>query len=81
MNGNLYDFSRLVELREEKGKTQEQVAEDLKITQITVSRVESGKSVSIELLVRLAAYYHVPYTSLLKQPSLKAQKILAGAIT
>jgi transcriptional regulator with XRE-family HTH domain len=68
MDARFYDSTRLVRLREKKGKTQEQVAEELDVTQMTICRVETGKGVSFELLYRLARYYSVPYKSLLREP-------------
>jgi transcriptional regulator with XRE-family HTH domain len=82
MDARFYDSPRLVRLREKKGKTQEQVAADLGVTQMTVCRVETGKGVSFELLCRLASYYSVPYKSLLREPPPAGpQKNFAAATT
>ena len=56
---------RLVELREEQGWTQKEVASRLNISQRAYSHYESGsRSISIELLVDIAELYGVSVSSL-----------------
>ena len=52
---------RLRELRQEHGLTQEQLANDLRVTRHTILALEVGRYVpSIELALRLAAYFDQP---------------------
>jgi putative transcriptional regulator len=53
--------NRLRELRQEHGLTQEQLAADLDVTRHTILALEVGRYVpSIELALRLAAYFDRP---------------------
>lgn len=53
--------NRLRELRQEHGLTQEQLAADLEVTRHTILALEVGRYVpSIELALRLAAYFNQP---------------------
>lgn len=53
--------NRLRELRQEHGLTQEQLAADLEVTRHTILALEVGRYVpSIELALRLAAYFNRP---------------------
>ena len=57
--------NRLRELRRESGLTQEQLAEDLEVTRHTILALEVGRYVpSIELALRLAAYFGRPLESI-----------------
>lgn len=49
MDKNHYDFHELAKIRKSVG-TQEEVAETLGVTTVTLSRAENGKSASFELL-------------------------------
>jgi len=44
----------LIDFRKEKGITQEQLAEQLGIGKATISKIESGKWLSIEMLIKLS---------------------------
>lgn len=44
----------LLDFRKEKGITQEQLAEQLGIGKATISKIESGKWLSIEMLIKLS---------------------------
>lgn len=44
----------LLDFRKEKGITQEQLAERLGIGKATISKIESGKWLSIEMLIKLS---------------------------
>lgn len=58
MKSNLHNV--LKELREEQGKTQKELAEDLHISQVTYSNYELGKrEPNIETLIALANYFRV----------------------
>ena len=46
--------SWLLDFRKEKGITQEQLAEQLGIGKATISKIESGKWLSIEMLIKLS---------------------------
>ena len=53
--------NRLRELRQEHGLTQEQLAANLEVTRHTILALEVGRYVpSIELALRLAAYFNLP---------------------
>jgi transcriptional regulator with XRE-family HTH domain len=51
MNGKLYNHRLLAAFREAK-YTQEEFAEKLKISPVTLSRMENGHSASYELILR-----------------------------
>lgn len=57
MNGNHYNPKKLVEWREEFGKTQDKVAELIGVERNTISRAETGKVASYELLATLCRIY------------------------
>ncbi len=58
-------LNRLRELRREFGLTQERLAEDLEVTRHTILALEVGRYVpSIELALRLAAYFERPLESI-----------------
>ncbi|MGN0357559.1 MAG: helix-turn-helix transcriptional regulator [Blautia sp.] len=49
---------RVRKLRNDRGLTQEELADELNVTRSTITRLESGKSAgSIELLIDLASYF------------------------
>jgi putative transcriptional regulator len=57
--------NRLRELRREFGLTQEKLAEGLEVTRHTIIALEVGRYVpSIELALRLAAYFEQPLESI-----------------
>ncbi len=57
----LHVVNRLRELRHEYNLTQEKLAEDLEVTRHTILALEVGRYVpSIELALRLAAYFDQP---------------------
>ncbi|HEY0429014.1 MAG TPA: helix-turn-helix transcriptional regulator [Pyrinomonadaceae bacterium] len=57
MNANHYNPQKLVEWREESGKTQEKIAEILGVDRNTISRAEKGKVASYDLLAGLCGLY------------------------
>lgn len=67
-----YKFDELKRLREAKGFTQEQVAQELSVDRQTVYRAEAG-SCSYKLLRSLATFYGVDILSLLHS-SMPAKK-------
>jgi len=49
-----------------KGKTQQEVAQDLNITQFTLSNYENGKTQpNLEILIKLSTYFNVSVDDLL----------------
>lgn len=65
----------LKELRKQLGKTQEEVAKDLNITQSTYSNYENGlRQPNIEMLIDLADYYKVPIDILVGRYQLRTEK-------
>ena len=64
----------LKELRKQLGKTQEEVAKDLNITQSTYSNYENGlRQPNIEMLIDLADYYKVPIDILVGRYQLRIE--------
>ncbi len=64
----------LRDLRKEKGLTQEQLAEQLNVSQRTVSRWETGSVMpDIEVLLALADFYEVDLRALLNGEAVKEQ--------
>ena len=57
MNGKHYNPQKLVEWRDEFGKTQVKVAEIIGVERNTISRAETGKVASYELLATLCKIY------------------------
>jgi transcriptional regulator with XRE-family HTH domain len=59
MKTTYYDYNPalLIEARTSQGLTQERVAEDLKVTSVTISRVEMKRAASYEMVERLCKYY------------------------
>lgn len=52
MKGNLYDYKKLATVRDAK-HTQEEFAEMLGITVVTLSRIENGHNASYEILIKM----------------------------
>ena len=62
----------LRDLRQEKGMTQERLAEQLNVSQRTVSRWETGSNMpDLDVLLQLADFYHVDLRALLNGEKLK----------
>ena len=58
-------------LREEKGLTQQQVADHLQIDRSTYAHYESGRTwINIDVIIKLAHFYQVRYATLLGPHSL-----------
>lgn len=73
MDARHYNPQILVNLRESKSLTQEDVASRLNVTRETVSRVETGRNASYDLLCYYAQLLEVPVTSFLyAKPSISA---------
>lgn len=58
MQGNLYNYKLLGSIREAK-YTQEQFAEILNITVVTLSRMENGKNASYELILKACQHLDI----------------------
>lgn len=66
--GAVYVSNRIRDLREDHDLTQQQLAEEIGITQRKYSYIETGvQPLTDELLIRLANYYHVSIDYLLRQ--------------
>ncbi len=67
---------RIRALREGLKKTQEQMANDLQITDVYLRRIESGKSIgSIELIIEISFYLGVSLDYLLLGKSLQDERL------
>ena len=66
MNATHYDPDKLVQARELRGETQQQIADALNVDRQTIYRAEQGKSISYELLAKLCGYYSIPMVNILK---------------
>jgi transcriptional regulator with XRE-family HTH domain len=56
---------KLLNLRKQKGLTQEQLACDLKVSSSTISNYELGLTKpDIEILCRISEYFHIPVQNL-----------------
>ena len=63
-------MSKIRGLREDRDKTQEDIANYLGIKQTVYSRYETGRSpMSIKMLIRLCEYYHVSADYILGLPA------------
>ena len=72
MTGNDYNNKKLVDLREDKNLTQQNVADSLRVSRFTVLRAEKGESASWKLLQSFAVFYKVPISDLLAQEKVSA---------
>ncbi|HEX8773742.1 MAG TPA: helix-turn-helix transcriptional regulator [Pyrinomonadaceae bacterium] len=78
MDAKYYDHARVAKLRKDAGLTQQQLAEELGVTSVTISRVETGVAVSPLLLARIAQRLGHNLTDLLyDQPLAATQNIPA----
>ena len=64
----MYSYNdRIKQLRIMNGKTQSQVAEDLKVSVDSIAKIEQGrKYFSVEMVLKLSDYYHVSTDYILK---------------
>lgn len=63
MQGNLYNFKLLAQIRDAK-YTQEEFAEKLDVTLVTVSRMENGKSASYETILKACQILDIDSTKI-----------------
>lgn len=67
---------RLREARNQAGMTQEQVAESIMVSRVTISHWENGKSLpDIASLINLSDLYHISLDSLVKGDSKMTEKV------
>jgi transcriptional regulator with XRE-family HTH domain len=66
MNSNFYDNVAVAKLRQDSGLSQEDLGEILGKDRVTISRVESGRNASIELLQEYTAYFDRDYREFLR---------------
>lgn len=71
MNIEHYNPEKLVRARKKLGLTQVKVAETLKVSEMTVHRVESGANCSAELLMRIAGLYGIDWRKILRPSNVK----------
>lgn len=71
MNAQDYDHKRLANARKAAGLTQDQLAEQLGVTSVTISRVETGVSASYGLLTRIATQLGRSVTEFLHEKSVE----------
>jgi transcriptional regulator with XRE-family HTH domain len=60
-----YDPTLLVQAREARRMSQEEVAAALETTNVTISRVEKKRHASFEIVSRLCTYYGLPEASVM----------------
>lgn len=77
MDGRFYDHAKVAKLRSDAGMTQEQLADELEVTPITISRVENGHSASPDLLARIARRFGKNLADLLYSHPLEEGKIFS----
>jgi transcriptional regulator with XRE-family HTH domain len=65
MDARHYDPKVLVKARQDARKTQQDVAEDLKVDRQTIYRAEAGTNVSYELLAGMCKVYGLPMTDVI----------------
>lgn len=77
MKAEDYKIEKLKALRAKKKLTQKQVAEAVGHDRQTIYRAETGKGAGFQLLCKLAEFYDVPVTSLLKpRPTVRDNNFL-----
>jgi transcriptional regulator with XRE-family HTH domain len=60
---------KIRELRKNRGLTQEQIAEHLKVDRSTYAYYESGRTrLNIDVVVKLAHFFQVSYATIIGQP-------------
>ena len=64
MDKTYYDHEKLENARKLRGKSQQEIAEEIGVDRQTIHRAETGKNASYELLVKLCRYYEIPMTNL-----------------
>lgn len=74
MNARFYHNEKIIQLRQRKGLKRDQFAEILKVTLMTVHRIENGKNCSEDLLWRIAQYFNVSFRSLIRAIPLSAEE-------
>lgn len=78
MNAQHYDPAKITKLRMNAGLTQKQIADELGVTSIHLSRVENGHSASYALLSRIALRFGKKVTYLLHAQAPKNVKIFSA---
>jgi len=62
MDARHYYHNKLAEARTLRGKTQQEIANEMQVDRQTIYRAEKGETVSYELLAKLCNYYSIPMT-------------------
>lgn len=57
--------NRIAEIRHKLGISQEKLAEELNVTQASVSLYENGSNIPLDILIKLSRYFNVTVDSLL----------------
>lgn len=57
--------NRIAEIRHKFGISQEKLAEELNVTQASVSLYENGSNIPLDILIKLSRYFNVTVDSLL----------------
>ena len=65
MDSKHYNPQKLIDARELRGKTQQEIASELNVDSQTIYRAEAGKNVSIDLLGKMCNYYGMPVTTVI----------------
>jgi transcriptional regulator with XRE-family HTH domain len=65
MDAKHYNPKILVKAREEKQKTQQNIADLLKVDRQTIYRVEAGITASYDILAAICAVYELPLTEVI----------------
>lgn len=70
--------NRIAELRRKRGISQEKLAEELNVTQASISLYENGSNIPTDILIRTAQYFDVTVDYLLMASNLGREETAAG---
>jgi transcriptional regulator with XRE-family HTH domain len=65
MDSRHYYNQKLIDARQLRGKSQQEIADAVKVDRQTIYRAESGKNASYDLLADLCRLYEIPMTNII----------------